>query len=381
MDFRRIESIFLIVFLALDIFLFVSYTQKGSNVTYDSTPSVTNEQAIIKDMKEDHITVGKLATAKGEGYYLASASEDVLAKNAKQLNSQSTSYNYNTHKLTSTFNVPLGFGKNNVVTVLKGYIENNRNVLYGSEYVYQAGLSDPKNTVVFTQKTRQGVIIDPQGTLVFKISNGTVTGYTQTYLPNMTVLREKQNTISAQDAIELLYTSSEIAQNSKIVWYKLGYSELTEVRGSIIFVPVWNVMIQHKGTKNETLKKVNALTKTIIKGTATDNTTSNSSSNASQTSSSNSSSSTTTNTTPSASSSSAVTNDTTVIDDSDTSESTGDGAAVDDGVDSNPAALNSSQSSTTTSATSSSSRASSSAAAGDEDAQTVVASNAVAASK
>lgn len=283
MDFRRIEMIFLIVFLALDVFLLASYTQKGSNATYNTTPTVTNEQAIIQDMKDDHITVPKLSNDKGEGYYLASKIEDVLASNTKQLSSQSTSYNYDTHKLTSQFNVPIGYGKNNFVTVLKSFVENEHNVLHGREYVYQSGMSDEKSTVVFAQKTKQGVIIDPQGTLTFKISNGNVTGYTQTYLPNITVLREKQTTISARDAIELLYTSSEISQNSKIVWYKLGYSELIDVRGSIIYVPVWNVMIQHKGTKNETLKKVNALTKTIIKGTTTTDASSSSSSSASTT--------------------------------------------------------------------------------------------------
>ena len=112
--------------------------------------------------------------------------------------------------------------------------------------------------------------------LTFNLSNGVITGYTQTYLPKVTVLREKQTTISAKEAVSLLYTTGDLPQNSKIVWCQFGYSELMDVRGSIIYVPVWNVMIQRKGTKNETLKRVNALTKTVIKNSSDDDSSSSS---------------------------------------------------------------------------------------------------------
>ncbi|WP_261807228.1 two-component system regulatory protein YycI [Lapidilactobacillus luobeiensis] len=288
MDFRRIELIFLIVFVALDIFLFASFTQNDSSTPYTTTTNLSDSEAIAQDMKEDHITVGKLSDANDEGFYLASETTDTLVKGLPQLTGQTTSYNYRTHKLTSQFNTPLTYSKEHLISELKKFIKSGTNILHGAEYSYIAGMSDPKNTLVFAQKIKQGVVLDPQGTLTFNVNNDVVTGYTQTYLPNVTVLREKQATISAQDAIQLLYTSSELVANSKIVWYRLGYSELTEVRGSVIYVPVWNVMIQHKGTKNESLKKVNALTRTVIKGSTTANDGSSSSSGSSSTAASSS---------------------------------------------------------------------------------------------
>lgn len=281
MDFRRIELIFLIVFLALDIFLFASFTQNDSDTPYTTTTNLSDAEAIAQDMKDDHITVDKLSDDSDEGFYLASKTEDLLVKSLAQLTGQTTSYNYDTHKLTSQFNTPLTYNKKQMISELKNFIKSADNVLYGDQYTYIAGMSDPKNTLVFAQKIKQGVVLDAQGTLTFNVNNDVITGYTQTYLPNVTVLREKQTTISAQDAIQLLYTSSELPANSKIVWYRLGYSELIDVRGSVIYVPVWNVMVQHKGTKNESLKKVNALTRTVVKGSTTMNDPNASSSNSS----------------------------------------------------------------------------------------------------
>lgn len=269
MDFRRIEWIFLVVFIALDIFLATSYLQNNSNIVISDDQSTSTSDTILQDMRDDNITVGRLSTKQGEGYYLSSQNEDELRAHMDHLVGQSYSYNAMTHTLTSQFTTVLSYDQKEMVSKLKSFIKDSNNVIFGTEYTYEAALSDPKKNIVFVQKSKHGVLLDTQAELIFKVSGTSVTGYTQTYISDLTVLREKKTTISAFDAVQLLYISSEIPENSKVVWYKLGYSELIDVRGSVIYVPVWNILIQHKGTKNESLKKVNAFSSTVIKNSTT----------------------------------------------------------------------------------------------------------------
>ncbi|WP_125606388.1 two-component system regulatory protein YycI [Lapidilactobacillus bayanensis] len=318
MDFRRIEWIFLIVFIGLDIFLGVSYMQNNNNIVFSDDQTASTSSTILRDMRDDNITVGSLSTKQSEGYYLSSQVTDPLRQYLSELSNQTYSYNRATHILRSEFGIPVLLSKKKAVAELKLYVKTGNNIIFGSHYEYSAGLSSNDN-IVFIQKTKHGAIIDSQGELVFKISNNAVVSYTQTYVSDLTVLREKQTTISAYDAVQLLYISSEIPENSKIIWCKLGYSELINVRGSVIFVPVWNVMVQHKGTNNEALKKVNALNSTVIK---------NQSSSGSTTSSSSSSSTTETNSNTSTNDASTSVDASSILSSDTSSSTTTDSAAI-----------------------------------------------------
>ena len=61
-----------------------------------------------------------------------------------------------------------------------------------------------------------------------------------------------------------MYTDREISNNSRVIQVKLGYSKLTEVRGSTILLPTWLVWVESKATKNVTLKRVNAYTAQML---------------------------------------------------------------------------------------------------------------------
>ena len=77
-------------------------------------------------------------------------------------------------------------------------------------------------------------------------------------------MREPQLIISAWHAVKAMYTDREIANNSRVIQVKLGYSKLTEVRGSTILLPTWLILVENKTTKNVTVKRVNAFTAQIL---------------------------------------------------------------------------------------------------------------------
>lgn len=66
MNFKRIELIFFIAFVALDIFLFISYSQKDDTVI--STSNSTSEDSlssVLKSIRDDQISYGRLSSKKG----------------------------------------------------------------------------------------------------------------------------------------------------------------------------------------------------------------------------------------------------------------------------------------------------------------------------
>jgi regulatory protein YycI of two-component signal transduction system YycFG len=97
------------------------------------------------------------------------------------------------------------------------------------------------------------------------VVNNKLTGYTQTYISKMSVLKSNVELTSAQDAVLALYKDNELANNAKVVWVELAYNYLLDTKGSTVYVPTWFVGIENQGAKSVTIKKLNAITKTVVK--------------------------------------------------------------------------------------------------------------------
>lgn len=261
MDFKKIELIFLSVFIAIDIFLFVIILQtpnlslaKGNNTA----------QSIRQEMTADNISVGNLSSKKASGYYLASKVSDVLNERAGELKNQQVTYSATEHVLTSDLTQPItGRDDQDLVAAAKKFTTNAQNVINGTQYVYAAPLSS-KSALVFVQKTKYGVIAAEKGQLIFEINNNKITKYTQSYQNQLTIVREKQETISAEQAVSNLYMFSQLPGDTSIESAELGYTELTQVKEQTIFIPTWIVKIKNKNTGNIQFKEVNAFNGTVI---------------------------------------------------------------------------------------------------------------------
>lgn len=263
MDFKKIELIFLTVFLSIDIFLFFTILQTPSLST-DSTSD--NENNIRTEMKSDNISLPKLTDEGMSGYYLASQVKDNLNTKMANLTNQRVSYNQATHLLSSRLNEPIKVtNREKLISELEEFKGNPHNILFGNDYRYSKEFSST-NDVIFLQITKFGPIVGQEGQLHFYIRDGVITGYSQSYQANLVSLREKQDTISPLQAVKYLYMYSELANDSKINWVKLGYTKMTEVKGSVIYLPTWSIGIENKNTKNFQIKRVNAFNGSIISG-------------------------------------------------------------------------------------------------------------------
>ncbi|KRM60681.1 hypothetical protein FC26_GL000157 [Paucilactobacillus vaccinostercus DSM 20634] len=263
MNFRRIQWIFLVAFIAIDIFLGVSLaSDKPFTVT---NKSASQEETILKEMNDDSISIGTLSTKHASGYYIASSGSGILQTKMSQLKNQTTSYSDG--ELNSTFNSTIKIDPKNPQKVLDKVVKNQNRVLFGTHYVYDERLSAEKdNSVVYVQKGPDLHVLSDDGQLRFKVRNhNLVTGYTQTYLNGIQTLREEETTISQKKAVIWLYQHNEIPNNSKIKWAKLGYVKLLSAKGSNVYIPTWVIGIQTKNTEGTQIRQINAFTGTLIK--------------------------------------------------------------------------------------------------------------------
>lgn len=268
MDFRRIEWILLIVFLCMDIFLGWSLVQNRQVFMSASTTGATTET--LSEMKRDQISLPPLGKTKSSGSYLAGHSDNTVLQSSTS-NTVRTSNTTTTVKttngvaqLTAKLKTPLALSRKGIASQVRKFATDTNNVWRGNQYEFEPSMSG-RSTYVFCQKTRYGVIVDGHGRLEVTVRDDKVTGYTQTYATNVTTMHRAQKLISAREAVLTLYRSNEIVNNSTVTWTKLGYTELLTTKGTTVYIPAWYVGISSKNSKNVTVRKVNAMSKAVIK--------------------------------------------------------------------------------------------------------------------
>lgn len=267
MDFKRIQWIFLIVFIGINIFLGIEIVQTPTLLSSNATTTTSGDN-LQQEMAADNIKIPHLSDKESDGYYLAAKIDKTWVNKAQsQLGDQqlSVSTSSSESSISATLNSPISISSNKKQAIKDlNRFKNNADYVYkGNEYVYSPELSN-NNDYIFLQKTNYGLIYATRARLHITVRNNKIVSYYQRYTAKVSTVRERQTTISAKEAINSLYTYSELPNDSKVVWIKFGYTKLTQVRGSVIFLPSWLVAVENNTSKTISMKRVNAFTGTII---------------------------------------------------------------------------------------------------------------------
>lgn len=275
MNFKRIEWVFVIAFLGLNIFLFFLYQENISEGSSFSSSSQT--ESIEKLLENDDIKFSKaFSDKKQEGYYLSGEQEDMSAAVDKVRADAKSKFIIN-HSLSVT-NEILNYqldeqqmvNHDKITEGITAFLDKEEFVLFGSEYKY---LEKPSNFtgdeclavagqsfegIPFNDETAKIQIELTKSDDVYKIEQ-----YTQTHIKSIEKLREKMGLYSEKDAVTTLYTNRRIPSGSTILWTQLAYSRIMQVREKNVYVPVWFVAIK-SGESAQQIESVNALTNTVI---------------------------------------------------------------------------------------------------------------------
>lgn len=279
MDFKKIEWIFFVAFLGLNVFLFRSYqetiSQENNVIRSGQTESI--QQRLSSD---DISYTGKISSESRQGYYLSAEETDL----SKELDSQrhgtskkgllSSGIVFNDNVLTKTLSEIESensiFDPDKMGSSVNSFLNKKNNVLFGSDYVYMKNFSDLDSAtpeVQASQKYDGLPFYDDTAKIVFSLNKQdksyAVTKYTQTHLSDIEQLREKTELHTEEDAIKTLYVNNKISRGSKILWRQLAYSCILKVREKNVYVPVWYVAIETPD-KSIQVESVNAFSNTIV---------------------------------------------------------------------------------------------------------------------
>lgn len=265
MDFKRIETIFLIAFIGLNFFLLKVYLT-GVAETPKISSNDANTETLEERLAKDKVTIGlhrKFSDEIHEGYYLSASETAFIAGNN----------NYRSVKNgklsvfigSSLINLLDEKKPENTATILQ---QNGLNIAHYEEYVYSKELSESSKQIVYIQKWNELEFIDDTAQLTFNFERNDDNRvnnmwYEQTHIENIEPLREKQNLCTEAEAVNVLYANNKFPADTTLKWTKLAYTRLLEVNGRNVYIPAWFVGIE-VGKNTIQVERVNALTQSIL---------------------------------------------------------------------------------------------------------------------
>lgn len=270
MNFKRIQEVFLFAFIVIDIFL-VLMTKTNQIQNDNSAPDNVNS-TVIKEMKRDNISVGKLSDQKATGYYISATPDTKLSDQVGLLRNQDARIDEN-DTISSMFHSPLKVNQKHPEKTINQLLKKPGFVLDGQQYEFNR-IDSTKNKLVYDQKAIEGVFYTPQGRLTFNLNdNHRLMGYTQQKLNDIKILHEKADLISQERAVIYLYQYNGIPNNSDVVWTKLGYTKLLHINGKDVYIPTWVIATKAKASSELQIHRINAFNGSSFKTEQVQNTT------------------------------------------------------------------------------------------------------------
>ena len=267
MDFKRVEGIFLIVFLFLNMFLYYVYQEGKSEQNVASTGSISEN--IEGRLRSDGITLPHSLSEKvQQGYYLSAEEGDLVTAAKEQLEGQE--WHVYDDQLVSdlALNTQVTVDDKNEMKQVKAFVNKKSNVIQGAAYELNKHQSESGSNYIFNQEWEGLPIYDETSQLnvyleTLESGERSIVSYDQTRLSNIEPLRDPQNLISEREALISLYTNNRLQAGDKVKWIDLGYTRIYTVREKNVYIPAWFIAVENSKSSVQ-VERVNAFSNTII---------------------------------------------------------------------------------------------------------------------
>ncbi|WP_445478906.1 two-component system regulatory protein YycI [Lysinibacillus irui] len=247
MDWNRTKSIFIFVFLILNIFLYSLYVNRYNEAKDIEVPG---EKTIEARLKDDNITYGTLPNNIETASYMTAQVHKFTTAEFSNSNQQ---INIKDSKADS---------KARVIFIKPVKLRNVSDDASFTDFVL-ANITDGESyalwkvdreerVAVFFQKTNNRMFYY-NGSLKIKWNaNNEVTMYEQTMIDNIEEMEQQETVIPPLQIIQTLYAKGTLKPDSRITQMKLGYSTLVKLTRTQVLVPTWEVQVKlSDGQKEE----------------------------------------------------------------------------------------------------------------------------------
>lgn len=245
MDWKHAKSLFIIVFILINIGLVVVYFNKVNN----SIVQESNAQSDVNFAKEG-IDIPQLPEYRDKKM-------QAITGSSKSFDSDELEGVYSLSEKDTKINkdVNADLDKDSKQSSFKSFI--NKDAFKGKDYEYKKNNTD-KNKVVYEQNYEDLPILNNnKGQIVIDMDNGRAKSFTQTYLdklkPGNGDNNNKRKIADAKTALETLYYNTYLKKGDKVEVVRLGYYSVVKEIGGQVLVPSWEVKIKsEKDGKTDT---------------------------------------------------------------------------------------------------------------------------------
>lgn len=240
MDWSKTKTIFIAVFLVLDIFLAVMFFNK-----YDASRFQEIKQTSIEDkLHEDGIRYEEMPDDSGKRSIITAKPKtfnenDLLFLTGQTVKSKGT-------RIESTLKEPYQTdGAEH--SKMNSFVKNN--VFQGSEYAYWERDGDK---VTYYQKIKgEKLFENSKGKLILKLNDEeNIIEYSQTMLSIFEENQNEEEIFPSLKALETLYQNGLIRPDSEIGDVELGYYTLAQTTEIQVLSPTWYFQLK-KGDETE----------------------------------------------------------------------------------------------------------------------------------
>ena len=254
MDWSKTKTIFIVIFLVLDLFLLTVYVNKHSASQFE----IIEETSVEEKLKTDDIKYSTLPEVEKEAPLVTAKTKVFSKRELILLDKQKITLSNDRTTLSSELEKPIELGEE-MEEASKKFVKNY--VLYGDKYGYWAYEKEENKIIFYQQFKGKKLFENINGQLVLQLnSKGELISYEQTLLEQIEE-NGQEDVLPAIQAIQTLYKNGVIKPHSRISNAEFGYYTLVQLTESQVLSPTWYFKVRHKDEEEHIF--VNAFDGTI----------------------------------------------------------------------------------------------------------------------
>lgn len=258
MDWSKTKSIFIGVFLVLNIFLYSQYIKTYNGDNLEKKPG---EEGIEATLQSENITYETLPTTVESASFI-SAQVKTYSQNNLPSNGNQDYQLLNDNQLVVNFKTPIKLSNTKEKDVLQEFV--NQHVYEGKSFVLWE-IDEELRTATFFQKVNNGTVYynEKGGLQLHWNTKGEVVMYKQAMLQKIEEVGRPKTIVPPLQILQGLYAQKILKTNHHITSMKLGYATHVQFTEKQVLTPTWEVHVE-TDEGNEEIHFVNATTGTVM---------------------------------------------------------------------------------------------------------------------
>jgi regulatory protein YycI of two-component signal transduction system YycFG len=243
LDWSKTKTIFIIVFLILDIFLLTLFINKYNESQYDFLGEAKLEDYLQIENIEYNLPLSKDPEKQS---YLNAITKAFTEEEIKEFKNQSIEIIDSTVISSKLNESEYVISEKFKPDELKDFIA--KNVLHGDSYSYWGVDEDQQRILYYQTYNGKSLFKNINGELaIYFNEDRKIVSYTQTLMTDFDEFTEKKSVITPLQALDTLYSKEKLPSDSKVKTPEIGFYTLVPETERQVLSPAWHFTVTKDG--------------------------------------------------------------------------------------------------------------------------------------